>query len=215
MQRSSTQLNGPGQTPKPNVQQPTLTRGSSPTKNQGHGTHDGETSFRLRIPYLKALDTPPEILKELRKVAPKFPNDLLIDEGGLRAHLVWYDLIQAPELNQGRFIEEVLKGARRDSAAWTIPEADLVECILAWPHYLRWTEETGDSECHHFLFDDFGPLECAREGERGSGMASPGCRVNESFLDDQASGTILVGKDQPLAKSFLWSDCDSATNNTR
>ncbi|QYS92965.1 hypothetical protein H0G86_000356 [Trichoderma simmonsii] len=45
MQRSSTQLNGPEQTPKSNAQQPTWTRGSSPTNNQGHGTHDGETWY--------------------------------------------------------------------------------------------------------------------------------------------------------------------------
>lgn len=88
---------------------------------------------------MKAIDAPPEILKELRKVAPKFPNDLLTDEDLLHAHLVCYDLIQAPELNQERFIEEARKGARRDSAAGTVPVADLVECILAWPHYLRWT----------------------------------------------------------------------------
>ncbi|KAJ4865405.1 hypothetical protein T069G_01935 [Trichoderma breve] len=203
MQRSSTQLNGPGQMPKPNVQQPTWTRGSSTTKYQGHGTHDGETIFRLRIPCLKALDTSPEILKELRKVAPKFPNDLLTDEGLLHAHLVWYDFIQAPELNQERFIEEARKGTRRDSVAWTVPVADLVECILAWPHYLRWTAW---STIIFFSInaDDLGPLERARDGERGSGRANPGCRLNESFLGDQASGTILVGKDQLLAKSFLW-----------
>ncbi|KAK0763639.1 hypothetical protein N5P37_003018 [Trichoderma harzianum] len=108
-------------------------------------------SFRLRIPYLKALDTPPEIPQELRKFALKFPNDLLTDGDLLHAHLVWYDLLQAPELNQERSMEEARKGAKRDSAAWTVPEADLVECILAWPHYLRWTEETGGSECHNLF----------------------------------------------------------------
>lgn len=42
----------------------------------------------------------------------------------------------------------------------------------------------------------------SREGERGSCTASPGCRVNEPFLGDQASRTILVSKGQLLAESF-------------
>ncbi|KAL7804039.1 hypothetical protein V8C43DRAFT_300175 [Trichoderma afarasin] len=151
------------------------------------GKTDEICGFRLRIPCLKALNIPPEVLKELRKVAPKFPNDLLIDEGLLHAHLVWYDLIQAPELKKERSIEEARKGAKRDSAAWTVPVADWVECILAWPHYLRWTARSTIT-----FFDDLGPLERAREGERGSGTASPGCRINKPFLGDQASGTILV-----------------------
>ncbi|KAL6819821.1 hypothetical protein V8C40DRAFT_268310 [Trichoderma camerunense] len=159
------------------------------------------------------LDTSPEILKELRKVAPKFPNDLLTDKDLLCAHLVWSDLIQAPELNQERSIEEARKGAKRDLAAWTVPVADLVKCILAWPHYLRWTAR---STIIFFSInaDDLGPLERTREGERGSGTASPGCRLNESLLGDQESGTILVGKGQLLAESFSWSHGGSTTNNT-
>ncbi|PKK47821.1 hypothetical protein CI102_8634 [Trichoderma harzianum] len=198
MQRSSTQFNGPGQTPKPDVQQPTWTRGSSLTKNQDHGTHDGETSFRLRIPYLKALDTPPEIPQELRKFALKFPNDLLTDGDLLHAHLVWYDLLQAPELNQERSMEEARKGAKRDSAAWTVPEADLVECILAWPHYLRWTEETGGSECHNLF----------RVSEKGSPVV-----VNDAILPENIQP--VVDKDEQLAKPFAWSDAGSTATSIR
>ncbi|KAL6690639.1 hypothetical protein J3F84DRAFT_388457 [Trichoderma pleuroticola] len=47
-------------------------------------------SFRLRVPCLKALNIPPEMLKELRKAALKLTNDLLTDEDLLlHALLLW------------------------------------------------------------------------------------------------------------------------------
>ncbi|PKK43045.1 hypothetical protein CI102_13076 [Trichoderma harzianum] len=46
---------------------------------------DGICSFHLKVPYIKALNIPSKILKELRKVALNFTNDLLTDEDVLHA----------------------------------------------------------------------------------------------------------------------------------
>lgn len=99
----------------------------------------GLTGFRLQIPLIKTLHIPQGILKELRRIARKFPNDVLTEEDTLHAFFVWYDLTYAG------------KGARQTSAAWTVPLEYLVRCILAWPHYLRWHEEMGFNEYIHFF----------------------------------------------------------------
>lgn len=53
---------------------------------------DGICGFRLPIPYLKTLNIPPGTLKELRKVAMKFPNGLLTDEDLLDSGFIsWRD----------------------------------------------------------------------------------------------------------------------------
>ncbi|KAL7906910.1 hypothetical protein GGI35DRAFT_457200 [Trichoderma velutinum] len=98
-----------------------------------------------------ALYIPSDIFKELWKVALKFPNDILTDKSLLHTFFMWYNLTQALELSQKESVRQVKKDTKKTSAAWTASMVDLVECILAWPHYLRWTEETGDSEYHHFF----------------------------------------------------------------
>lgn len=111
----------------------------------------GLTGFRLQIPLIKTLHIPQGILRELRRIARKFPNDVLTEEDTLHAFFVWYDPTYTPKRSQEESVDEVRKGARQTSAAWTAPLEYLVRCILAWPHYLRWHEEMGFSEYIHFF----------------------------------------------------------------
>ncbi|QYS92964.1 hypothetical protein H0G86_000355 [Trichoderma simmonsii] len=90
------------------------------------------------------------------------------------------------------------KGAKRDLAAWSVVHSGMTSL----PEVDRRNWGLGVPSFFSVNADDLGPLERAREGGRGSGTANPGCRVNESLLGDQESGTILVGKDQLLAKTF-------------
>ncbi|UKZ56306.1 hypothetical protein TrVGV298_010141 [Trichoderma virens] len=94
---------------------------------------------------------PTELLEELWKVALAFPNDLLTCEDILHGYFLWYDITMDSEMSQEASIAEVQRGTRRASTAWTVPTADVVECILGRPHYLRWHEELGLSEYEHFF----------------------------------------------------------------
>lgn len=111
----------------------------------------GLTGFRLQMPLIKTFHIPQGILRELRRIARKFLNDVLTEEDILHAFFVWYDLTYTPKRGQEERVDEIRKGAKQTSAAWTVPLEYLVRCILAWPHYLRWYEEMGFSEYIHFF----------------------------------------------------------------
>lgn len=54
-----------------------------------------------------------------------------IDKDILHTFFVWHDLIRTPKLGQEKSVEEVRKGVKQASAAWTVPLEYLVRCILA------------------------------------------------------------------------------------
>ncbi|KAJ4858164.1 hypothetical protein T069G_06431 [Trichoderma breve] len=77
-------------------------------------THHGRVMLLYEVHLLKALYIPPGILKELRRITKKFPNNVVtcIDEDILHTFFVWHDLTYTPKLGQEESVEEVWKGAK-------------------------------------------------------------------------------------------------------
>lgn len=80
----------------------------------------------------------------------KFPNDLLTIEDLLLGLFAWYDIVTGGASTLESSVSEVRKSSQRQSQSWQVPHTSLCECLLAYPHYLRWTEEMCLTEYPHF-----------------------------------------------------------------
>ncbi|KAM0478899.1 hypothetical protein ACHAPX_004877 [Trichoderma viride] len=111
---------------------------------------DRLSGFEYSVPFLKALSFPPKLILMLQGFALKFPNDLLTMEDLLLGLFAWYDIATHGYWKQESSVNEVRKGVQRQSQVWTVPYTSLCECLLGYPHYLRWTEEMCLAEYPHF-----------------------------------------------------------------
>ncbi|KAL7952888.1 hypothetical protein V8C34DRAFT_322001 [Trichoderma compactum] len=97
--------------------------------------------FEYGVPYLKALVFPEELIMILHDFALQFPNDFFTTESLLFGLFAWFDCKYGRSRN----------GEESTEQAWTLPFANLADCLKGWVHFLRWPEEMGLVDYPHFL----------------------------------------------------------------
>ncbi|KAL7933458.1 hypothetical protein V8C35DRAFT_280789 [Trichoderma chlorosporum] len=76
-------------------------------------------------------------LEQIRQASVETMKDLYRGSGITLVYDIDLELLR----RQKESIDYVKKRTKRSSMAWTVPEADAVESIVAWSHNFRWTEE--------------------------------------------------------------------------
>jgi hypothetical protein len=107
---------------------------------------------------MKALTFPEDLTKRLRNIAVTYDKDVLTLDTSYLALFAWYNIVTGHQLDLGKCLGEDPNAA--DSGK--IYQPTLAECLVYYPHWLRFTEVTGLAEFLQF----FRHVECAVSGDR-------------------------------------------------
>ncbi|TFB07783.1 hypothetical protein CCMA1212_001158 [Trichoderma ghanense] len=107
--------------------------------------------FQYKVPYIRAMRFPPQLLDTLMKFAMQFPEDLLTMDLLLLALMAWADIKMAPESAQELSVTAIEAKSKTDSEAWPVPKVSLAECLVLYPHWLRWVEVMKFAEYPHLF----------------------------------------------------------------
>lgn len=101
---------------------------------------------------------PKDLTRRLEQFALECDKDLLTLDTLYLALFAWYDIVTGHQLNP----EECMDGGPNAADSVKIYQPTLAECLVYYPHWLRFTEVTGLAEFIHF----FRYVDCAVSGDK-------------------------------------------------
>ncbi|KAL7892379.1 hypothetical protein HDV64DRAFT_290058 [Trichoderma sp. TUCIM 5745] len=139
------------------------------------------SGFRYSVPFIKALTFPKDPTRRPEDFAVKCDKDLLTLDTLYLALFAWYDIVTGYQMNPGQCL-------RHGPNAADSTKVYLAECLVYYPHWLRFTEVTGLAEFVHF----FRYVEYAVAGDR---MHNDMIVPDDPDLSDEIKRLVLeIGK---------------------